>query len=76
MRVSVSVRAQVRCVNKKKSEGAHARAKERERDVQVAVKCPRSVAGYFGFSCFDSAKITSVTCNRHIGMTIMPRFGA
>ena len=52
------------------------RARKRERDVQVAVKCPRSVAGYFGFSCFDSAKITSVTCNRHIGMTIMPRFGA
>ena len=52
------------------------RARKRERDVQVAVNCPRSVAGYFGFSCFDSAKITSVTCNRHIGMTIMPRLGA
>ena len=52
------------------------RARKRERDVQVAVKCTRSVAGYFGFSCFDSAKITSVTCNRHVGMTIMPRFGA
>ena len=49
------------------------RARKRERDVQVAVKCPRSVAGYFGFG---SAKINSNPCNRHIDMTKMQRSGA